>query len=85
MSFIKAGQDRRGGRDSHKWQVTRSIRPIYRTIRMMKNIDVYIKVEVDLDESEHPQRFAEELCRVLKRVYGVRKAEVSNLLEHTAE
>lgn len=52
---------------------------------MMKNIDVYIKVEVDLDESEHPQRFAEELCRVLKRVYGVRKAEVSNLLEHTVE
>ncbi len=59
--------------------------PIYRTIRVMKNIDVYIKIEADLDESEHPQRFAEELCRILKRVYAVRKAEVQNLLEHTVE
>ena len=59
--------------------------PIYRTIRVMKNIDVYLKIEADLDDSEHPQRFAEELCRMLKKVYGVRKAEVQNLLEHTAE
>ncbi|MBN9656874.1 MAG: hypothetical protein J0H49_01775 [Acidobacteria bacterium] len=61
------------------------MRPIYRTIRMMKNIDVYLKIELDLDDSENPQRFAEELCRILKKVYGVRKAEVSNLLEHTVE
>jgi hypothetical protein len=50
----------------------------------MKAIDVYLKVELDLDESEQPQKFAEELCRALKKVYGVRKAEISNLLEHTA-
>ncbi|MBI5084933.1 MAG: hypothetical protein HZB13_10105 [Acidobacteria bacterium] len=51
----------------------------------MKAIDLYIKVELDLDDSERPQRFAEELCRKIKQVYGVRKAEISNLHEHTGE
>ncbi len=51
----------------------------YRTIRSVKSIDVYIKVEVDLNETEHPKQFAEELCRILKKVYGVRKAEINNI------
>jgi hypothetical protein len=51
----------------------------YRTIRGVKSIDVYIKVEVDLNETEHPKQFAEELCRILKKVYGVRKAEINNI------
>lgn len=51
----------------------------YRTIRSVKSIDVYIKVEVDLNETEHPKKFAEELCRILKKVYGVRKAEINNI------
>ena len=51
----------------------------------MKAIDLYLKVELDLDETENPQRFAEELCRILKKVYGVRRAEVSNLLDRAAE
>ena len=45
----------------------------------MKRIDVYIKVQVDLTETEHPKKFAEELCRILKKVYGVRKAEINNI------
>ena len=51
----------------------------YRTIRTVKRIDVYIKVQVDLTETEHPKKFAEELCRILKKVYGVRKAEINNI------
>jgi len=47
----------------------------------MKNVDIYLKVEVDLDESEDSQRFAEELCRILKKVYAVRRAEVNLLTE----
>jgi hypothetical protein len=46
----------------------------------MRNIDLYLKLELDLPESEKPERFADELCRMLKKVYGVRKAEVSNLI-----
>lgn len=57
----------------------------YRIIREMKAIDVYLKVEVDLEESEDPKRFAEELCRVLRKVYGVRRAEVSTLHDVSVE
>jgi len=52
---------------------------------MMKAIDVYLKVEADLEESENPRKFAEELCRILNKVYGVRRAEVSNLRDVSAE
>ncbi len=58
---------------------------IYRNIRVMKAIDIYLKVEADLDDAERMEKFAEELCRVLKKVYGVRRAEVSNLHERSAE
>jgi len=47
----------------------------------MRRIDLYLKVELDLDEKESPERVAAEICRVIRRVYGVRKAEVSNMVE----
>jgi len=40
-----------------------------------------LKVELDLDEKEKPERVAAEICRMIARVYGVRKAEVSSLIE----
>lgn len=51
----------------------------------MAAVDIYLKVETDLDESENPRRFAAELCRILERVYGVRRAEVMSLHEQEAE
>ena len=59
-------------------------RRCYRTIRVMKCIDLYLKVEVDLPESESPQRVAEELCRMVKKFYAVRKAELSSMVDHTS-
>ena len=50
----------------------------------MKCIDLYLKVEVDLPESESPQRVAEELCRMVKKFYAVRKAELSSMVDHTS-
>jgi hypothetical protein len=47
----------------------------------MRRTDVYIKVEVDLDDKEKPERVANEICRVIRKVYGVRAAEVSNIVE----
>lgn len=47
----------------------------------MNAVDIYLKVEADLDESENARRFAAELCRILERVYGVRRAEVMSLHE----
>lgn len=51
----------------------------------MKAIDVYLKVEVDLEDDENPKRFAEELCRALRKIYGVRRAEVSTLHDVSVE
>ena len=51
----------------------------------MQNIDLYLKVEADLDETEDPKRFAKELCRQIEKIYGVRRAELSNIIDHTRE
>lgn len=48
----------------------------------MKAVDYYLKVEVDLPEDEDARRYAEELCRQLRKNYGVRKAELSSVTEH---
>jgi hypothetical protein len=47
----------------------------------MARTDLYVKVELDLDEKEAPDRVAAEICRMLHKVYGVRKAEVTNMVE----
>lgn len=44
----------------------------------MKRVDLYIKVEVELDEAETPERVAREICRQVEKIYVVRKAELSN-------
>ncbi|MGH9665762.1 MAG: hypothetical protein ACRD9L_15155 [Bryobacteraceae bacterium] len=44
----------------------------------MKRFDLYLKVELDLDDKESPDRLAAEICRQIRKVYGVRGAEVSN-------
>jgi len=35
--------------------------------------DVYLKVELDLDSKEKPERVAAEICRTIRRIYGVRR------------
>jgi len=47
----------------------------------MPRTDVYIKVELDVNEKEKPERVANEICRMIRKVYGVRSAEVSNMVE----
>jgi hypothetical protein len=44
----------------------------------MKRVDLYIKVEVELDEAEVPERVAREICRQVEKIYVVRRAELSN-------
>ena len=41
-------------------------------------MDLYIKVEVELDQDEAPERIANEICRMLQKMYFVRSAELSN-------
>jgi len=52
--------------------------------RDMRRTDVYLKVELVLDEKEQLERVAAELCRMIRRVHGVRSAEVSNTVDKDA-
>jgi len=47
----------------------------------MPRSDLYIKVEIDIDEKEKPERVAAEICRLIRKVYGVRHAELSSIVE----
>jgi hypothetical protein len=53
----------------------------------MARTHVYLKVELDLPDSGHasdkerPERVASEICRLIGRVYGVRNAEVTSIME----
>ncbi len=44
----------------------------------MKRMDLYIKVEIELDETEKPDKIADEICRVVQKLYPVRRAELSS-------
>jgi len=46
----------------------------------MARIDLYLKVELDLPDTERPDKLAAEICRQLKKIYGVRAAEVQNMV-----
>jgi hypothetical protein len=47
----------------------------------MRRTDVYLKLELALDEKESPERVAAEICRQVRKLHGVRQAEVSNMVE----
>lgn len=47
----------------------------------MVRTDVYLKVEVTLDEEEPVERVAAEICRMIRKLHGVRHAEVLSTAE----
>ena len=47
----------------------------------MPRTDLHLKVELELDEKENPERVAAEICRLIRKVYGVRSAEVSSMVD----
>lgn len=48
----------------------------------MQRVDLYIKVEVELDEEEKPDRVAAEICRQIQKNYVVRRAELTSSIKH---
>ena len=44
----------------------------------MKRVDLYLKVTVELEEDEKPEKVAREVCRQLEKMYVVRSAELSS-------
>lgn len=47
----------------------------------MRRADVYLKLELELEPEDTPEKVAAEICRMLRKVYGVRAAEVSAIVE----
>ena len=39
---------------------------------------LFIKVEIEHDEQDRPERLGDEICRKLMKIYGVRSAELSS-------
>ena len=50
----------------------------------MRRTDVYLKVELDLDPAESPERVAAEIVRLIRKIYSVRTAEVSSIMPREA-
>jgi hypothetical protein len=51
----------------------------------MPRTDLFIKVEIEHADGERPERLAAEICRNIRKIYGVRSAELSNSVEHPEE
>jgi hypothetical protein len=52
----------------------------YRIIRSMARTDIFLKVIVEHEDDERPDKLANEIVRRLEKLYGVRYAEVSSMV-----
>lgn len=43
---------------------------------------LYFKVEIEHDEDESPERLAQEIGRAIRKIYGVRVAELTSAVSH---
>jgi hypothetical protein len=48
----------------------------------MQRVDLYIKVEIEVEEEEKPDRVASEIIRQIQKNYVVRRAELTNSITH---
>jgi len=44
----------------------------------MRRTSVFLKVEIEHDAGERPERIADEICRHIAKLYGVRAAELTH-------
>jgi hypothetical protein len=44
----------------------------------MTRTSLFFKVEVEHDKDERPERRGEEICRMIRKLYGVRDAELTH-------
>jgi hypothetical protein len=49
---------------------------------VMPRTDIYLKVTVDHRSDDQPEKLAAEIIRQVQKVYGVRRAELSNFVTH---
>ncbi|HUQ90292.1 MAG TPA: hypothetical protein VM120_01345 [Bryobacteraceae bacterium] len=46
----------------------------------MARTDIFLKIVVEHESQEPPAKLAEEICRRIEKLYGVRRAEVSSVV-----
>ncbi|HLJ47425.1 MAG TPA: hypothetical protein VKU01_15520 [Bryobacteraceae bacterium] len=46
----------------------------------MARTDLYLKIVLDHGDDDKPEKLATEICRQVAKIYGVRSAEVQNLV-----
>jgi len=51
----------------------------------MPRTDLFIKVAVEPADGERPERLAAEICRNIRKIYGVRSAELSHCVEQSED
>ncbi len=51
----------------------------------MPRTDLYLKVQVSHDARETPEKLASEICRTIRKMHGVRAAELSSFVTNEAE
>jgi hypothetical protein len=51
----------------------------------MPRTDLYLKVVVDHDADDEPEKLAGEICRLIGKTYGVRSAELSSFVTRPQE
>lgn len=54
-------------------------------MKRMPRTDIYIKVTVQHDREESPEKLAAEIIRQLKKIYVVRQAEMTNFVSRSEE
>ncbi len=48
----------------------------------MKRTSLFLKVEIEHDAEERPERLGDEIRRKILKFYGVRDAELTNYTSH---
>jgi hypothetical protein len=51
----------------------------------MPRTDLFIKVAVETPDGERPERLAAEICRHIRKIYGVRSADLSHCVEQSED
>lgn len=51
----------------------------------MQRIQLYLKIVIEGDDDERPEKLAGEVQRLLRRVHGVKEVELTNSTSETFE
>jgi hypothetical protein len=49
-------------------------------MKLMSKTDIFLKVVVEHDDEDTPEKLAAEICRQIEKIYAVRSAEMSNFV-----